>query len=286
MKKTSFNKVTIVGVGLIGGSLGLAIRQKSLAKSVCGYFRSGDRAQKAVRIGAVDAVELNLFKAVKDADLVILAAPVSENNEILKKLTRTAVLSPNSVVVDVGSTKLSIQKVAAKLIRQGRFVGCHPMAGSEKRGLDHSSSRLFEGAVCFMTGKNESIEKLWEAVGSRVIHLNAQEHDAWVSRASHLPHVLAFSLLTSITEGSKNVVRASAGWPNPSLRSFARLAKSEPSLWTDILMSNRAEILKAISQYEKSLSSFKMELSRKNVKKMNRLIETANRNAKHFLPDV
>lgn len=261
------NKVTIIGVGLIGGSLGLAIKKRKLAKLVIGVARRKESAIKAVAYRAVDVATLNLAEGVKDADLVILCVPVSTITRQLREIK--PFLSKKALVMDVGSTKGEIEKAAKKFLKGFNFVGAHPMAGSEKTGVEFSDADLFKDSVCFLTSENASAKKFWQSLGAKSVTISAKEHDQWVARASHLPHLIAFSFFQNF--------KAQKFPMNPSLREIARLAKSDPELWTDIFISNREALLKAVSQLEKYISTAKKFLRRADKAKLVRFIANANR---------
>ncbi len=269
MKKSIFNNICIVGVGLMGGSLGLAIKKKKLAKIVIGVTRHKDTIRKAFGKKALDVATLDLVDGVKNADLVILCAPVSAIAWQIKKIAPH--LKRGAVVMDIGSSKALIEKEAKKYIRKNTFVGCHPMAGAEHSGVENATAELFDGAVCFMTKHNAKIAQFWKALGCLPVVMGPSKHDAWVAKASHLPHILAFSLFQNFD---------SPKFPlNPSIQGFSRIAKSNPELWADIFLSNRESILKAMNAFEKSFSLLKKTISQKNSTGLQKLIANAHHHA-------
>src|SRR3989338_7727230 len=213
-KKPLFNKVVIVGAGLIGGSIGLAVKKRKLAKFVAGVVRRRETAIRVIEKKAVDMATLDLAEGVQGADLVILCAPVST---IIRQIPLIKpYLKKNAIVIDVGSSKGQIESAAKKYLKWNMFVGCHPMAGSACLGVEHASAELFDGAQCFIARPHDRVSSLWKAMGAHPIVLNAKSHDAWVARASYLPHLLAFSLFQKNTLG-----RFKGGWlkaSNPSVR--------------------------------------------------------------------
>ena len=278
MKKPLFNKVCIIGVGLIGGSLGMAIKKRKLARWVVGVVRSDQTAKEAIQKKAVDVAVLDLKEGVKGAELVILCGPVSTIVNQLKVLAKY--VNPKTLVIDVGSTKSDIQKTAKKYFDKQRssgspkFVGCHPMAGSEKKGVGYANPDLFEGATCFITyhSPNPKISKFWRRVGvSAILHFSPDEHDAFVADVSHLPHILSFALFH--TYGSSDDIPVT----NPSIRDFARLSKSDPALWSDIILSNRRQIIKALGRYIKHLSDWQSTLMHSDKTKIKNFIDKANK---------
>ncbi len=291
MSKPLFRNVVIVGLGLIGGSLGMAIKKKRLAGTVHGIPRTvrGSRHLKLLR-RATDSVLIGQGKieaALKNADLVVLAMPVLTNKTWLEK--NASRIGRRAVVVDVGSTKADIERVATRLLGKKRFVGCHPMAGSEKTGIEYATAGLFLNSNCFVTRAHAGVERLWKAVGARPVQVTAAEHDAWVARTSHLPHVLAFVLLRLAGNASEKAILNSIGYLNPSFKGSARLAKSEAGLWADILWTNRSELLKAIAEFERNLADFKKAMKESNIVRAHlafvRLIKIANYNANLLMPN-
>lgn len=275
MARPLFDRVAIVGVGLIGGSVGMALKRRRLAAFVTGVVRRKSTIAEAFAKGALDAATLDLKKGVKDADLVVLCAPVFDIERHIRAIAPH--VKKGALVIDVGSTKASILAAAKKSLKRARFVGCHPMAGSEKCGIDHAEAGLFDGAVCFLTSRDARAEKLWRALGARPVTVGAAAHDAWVARMSHLPHVFSFALF-------QGVRRLPGGrFPlNPSAAQLARLARSSPRLWSEILVSNRAPMRRAIAEFSKVLRAFDRALAKRDTAALRRLVDAANRAASQF----
>ena len=268
--KILFSKVCIVGVGLIGGSIGMGIKKKKLARLVVGVVRRKATIREAFQKKAVDVATLDLKGGVKGADLVILCAPVSVIASQLKMIAPH--LKKGAVVMDVGSSKALIEKEAKKYLKKNLFVGCHPMAGSEATGVQNASADLFEKSVCFLTKQNPGIFKLWRSLGSTPVLMSAEAHDAWAAKASHLPHVLAFSLFQDFKALSSKIPL------NPSLQEFKRLAKSNPELWADILLSNKKNVTALIQKTQQHLTSFHKTLTSNDRLRLIRLIRNASQN--------
>ncbi|MBF0618620.1 MAG: prephenate dehydrogenase [Candidatus Omnitrophica bacterium] len=251
-----FNKVVILGTGMIGGSVALAMKKAGLAAKIVGVSRQEVSLRTAITMGVIDEADQDVKKAIQNADCVILAAPVKvilENIEdICKHLRR------NCIVTDVGSTKLAIVEAAEKLFPPHvLFVGSHPMAGSEKSGVSHANGELFKGAICVMTPTDktnklakEKVKHLWTAIGMDVKSLTPAQHDEAMSFVSHLPHLMAFGLMRVIAD--ENLGYAGAG-----LRDTTRLAGSSAKMWTDICLSNYRHVLKALDESVKSLSEIR-----------------------------
>ena len=279
--KPLFDKVAIVGVGLIGGSLGLAIRKRKVAKLVMGVVRRRQTIAQAFRRRALHGATMDLKEGVRDADLVILCAPVSTIMQQMKVLR--PMLKPGVRVIDVASSKLLVDIAAKKYLKGVRFVGCHPMAGSAKSGLEHADADLFEDAGCFMTRADKVVDRFWRSLGAYTHILTPQSHDEWVARVSHLPHILAFALFQS--GGARKLERLGIEASNPSVQDLARLSKSDPKLWADILLSNKKEIMRVLAEHEVSIRLLKKALSAKNSAQIERFIMRANTASKRLAPE-
>ncbi|MBU0533544.1 MAG: prephenate dehydrogenase/arogenate dehydrogenase family protein, partial [Candidatus Omnitrophica bacterium] len=200
-----FNKIAIIGVGLIGGSIGLAAKKKKLTSKVIGIGRSELSLKKALKKKAVDEISLDKSK-VKDADLVIIATPVGKIVSLVKELI--PYLKKGTIITDVGSTKREIMDDIHKFLPQGiSFMGGHPLAGSEKNGVEFADSNLFEKSICFLIPYNnqnatKSFKKLksfWKKLGANTIIISAEEHDFLMAGISHLPHIIAVALVNSMS---------------------------------------------------------------------------------------
>ena len=270
MRKPLFDKVCIIGVGLIGGSIGVALKKRRLARWVVGVARKDDTAKKAVCFNAVDMATKDLKEGVHGADVVILCTPVSTIIEQLKKID--PFVRPGILVMDVGSSKVLIEKTAAKHVKRAIFVGCHPMAGSEKQGVEFADANLFEDATCFMTGSHAKATKFWRSIGAIPYPISARRHDEWVSKVSHLPHLLSFALFQNFNKrGTYGIEEL-----NPSLRDLARLSQSDPRLWSDIFLSNKEELLKSIREFQSRLNAVARALKNNNRAALSKFISRAN----------
>ncbi len=267
MKKILFNKICIVGVGLIGGSLGMAIKKQKLAKLVVGVVRRDRTAKETMHKKAVDVAIFDLKEGVRNADLVILCGPVSIIASQLKAISKY--VSPKTMVIDVGSSKVLINKIGKEYLGSS-FVGCHPIAGSEKTGVENACPYLFEKSICFVSKLHSKVNQFWRALDATPITLSAEKHDEWVARSSHLPHLLAFSIFQDLKSPVKMPL-------NPSLRSLGRLARSNPELWSDIFLSNRGAMLKALSKFKKNLAVFEKNIRANRKPNLLKFIRVANR---------
>ena len=260
-----FQKLTLIGVGLLGGSLGLAAKQHGVADRVCGLVRREESVAECLAAGAVDEVTLDITEAVTDANLVILCTPVGRMGELVAAMKPHLLAS--AVVTDVGSVKASV--MAAVEPELSRFVGSHPLCGSEKAGVAHARGDLFEGAVCAVTPTEASdaatvdtISKFWTALGSRVVNLSATDHDAIVARTSHLPHVLASALVNTVL-ASRRVDESD--FLGTGFRDTTRLASGDAGMWRDIAMGNAAAIATALEDFQAEIGRLKTALSEKDV---------------------
>ncbi len=251
-----FDTVAIVGVGMIGGSIGLAIKKKKIARRVIGIGHRRKSIQTALKYKSIDEGFLDLRK-IKEADLVILACPVSRIIEILRKVSRYA--RPGALVIDVGSTKSEIIKTAQK--SKIEFIGSHPLAGMEKTGVASAKGDIFEGSLCLVTPlKNtrpaliNKIRRFWHALGARTQVMDASTHDRILAYVSHLPHAVIFGLIDCV---EARYLQFGAG----GLKDTTRIGLSEPLLWRDIFLTNRQELLGAIKGFNRSLARLESLIS-------------------------
>jgi len=265
-----FKKVAIIGVGLIGGSLGLAIKKRQLAHLVVGIGRRNSSIRAAKRCGAIDVGTKDLKKGVSDADLVIIATPVCSIPGIFKTITGN--LKKGALLTDVGSTKAQVVEAIERHLPEGiSFVGSHPLAGSEKRGVTFADGNLFKGTILIMTRakktKAHSIKTLtrfWKSLGvARISIKSPEEHDRIVAEISHLPHLVATALINSVS--NKSIKFASTGFKDTT-----RIAAGDPEIWKDICVTNKRQILKSLDRYERSLSRLKALIKKAKAERLRR----------------
>src|SRR3989344_4618489 len=247
------NKLCIVGVGLIGGSLARALRAAGQVREIVGYGRRPAVLQRAVELGVIDHAEVTLAAAVRGAEVVVLAVPVGAMAGILTELGR---LSFDGIVTDAGSTKANVMAAARTALgaRFPNFVPGHPIAGTEQSGVEASQVNLFRGRRVILTPAPETnaqtlarVRALWDAAGAEVSQMPAEEHDRILAASSHLPHLLAYLLMDLLVrrDDHRTVFAASAG----GLRDVTRIAASDPVMWRDICLSNREALLAVLTQY-------------------------------------
>jgi prephenate dehydrogenase len=260
-----WNKVTIVGVGLLGGSLGLALRRRGLARLVAGYVRRPASGRDCERAGATDFATTDLLAAVSNSDLVVLCTPLFQMKPLVCQMLPA--LKRGAIVTDVGSVKAPLVRDLELLVArsEAHFIGSHPMAGAEKTGVRAARADLFQGAACVVTPTRRSnksavqkIGRLWRSVGGRVLQMTPKAHDALVSRSSHLPHLVAAALVTTVLE-AKRAARVTPLCAS-GFRDSTRIASGSPEMWRDIGLSNRREILSALDAFESELKKFKLAL--------------------------
>ncbi len=264
-----FQQVTIIGVGLLGGSLGLLLKEQGLAKSVLGIGRRRPNLELAVELGAIDRFFSEAKEAARDSDLIVLATPV--DTYVSHVQDWGSFIPTGAIVSDVGSVKGKLVfDLEEALPPTVNFVGAHPIAGKEKSGVAHATSKLFNGARCIVTPTNHTNEKalakvrdLWERAGSDVVLMDPMVHDWVLGAVSHLPHIVAFSLmqalqeLQDVTSEGLNLLDFSGG----GLRDTTRIAASSPEMWRDICLANRENLLKMVDQYISQLQGFRQLLN-------------------------
>jgi len=245
MPKQRIKHVTVVGVGLLGGSAALAIKARDSRVKVAGVGRRESSLRRALEVGAIDTAHLDAAEAVAGTDLVILATPVGAFAKHMRAMA--PVLRRGAVVTDVGSTKTGVVRTGERILGPGGpFVGSHPMAGSERKGVAFARGDLFVGATCVVTPTPRTprnlaarVERFWQTLGMRTVEMSPGAHDRAVARVSHLPHVLASLLM--MLPGEKDLDVSATGF-----RAATRLASGDPEMWRDVLTTNRKAIASAM----------------------------------------
>lgn len=253
------NCIAIVGVGLIGGSIGIDIRQKKLAKEVVGVVRRRESISECKRLGAVNRATLDIKEGVENADMVIIATSISIMPQIAEEVKRY--IKKDSVVIDVASVKGKLANNLENILGKN-YVGTHPMTGSEKRGVSGARAGLFNEAVCIITHTEntrpkylKTIREFWNSLGAHTVVLSPNEHDKIVSLTSHLPHLTAASLVNIISDQPK-----ATNCIGPGFKDSTRIASSTPELWQEICKWNKDEILLSISKFQEELSGLKKQI--------------------------
>lgn len=273
-------KVTLVGVGLLGGSLGLALRQRKHAGQVVGFVRRPEAVAECERLGVVDQADTDLWRAVGDADLVVLCTPIAQMRGLVEKALPK--FKPGAIVTDVGSVKGSVVAEMEPLFAGSKacFVGSHPMAGAEKMGAAAARADLFEKAVCVITPTRtskaaavEKLEELWSSVGGLPIRLTPELHDDLVSRSSHLPHVVAAELANYVL--SPALPKEQAQLCATGFRDTTRIASSSPEMWRDICQANAVNLSRVLGVFIEDLQEFRHALEAGDARAVEEFFRTA-----------
>ena len=275
-----FPKVTLVGVGLLGGSLGLALKARKLVGHVEGYVRRAASVTECEQLGVVDHATTDLLAAVRDADLVVFCTPLAQMRPLAEQCATT--LKPGALVTDVGSVKGPVVRELEPLFAKAgaQFIGSHPMAGGEKTGPAAARADLFERAVCIVTPGTKTPAKLakqmedfWAALGGRPLRLTPDQHDSLVARSSHLPHIVAAELanyVLSPAHPKEQSALCAAGF-----RDTTRIAAGSPEMWRDIALANRKHLARALGVFIEDLQEFQRALEAGDAKAMDEFFETA-----------
>jgi prephenate dehydrogenase len=263
--RVQFQKITILGVGLLGGSIGLAARRRKLADKVAGFVRRKSSLKDCENAGAVDFATTDLLAAVSNSDLVILCTPLAQMLPIAKQFLPA--LKRGALVTDVGSVKAGVVRELELLVQKSgaHFVGSHPMAGAEKTGVAAARADLFENAVCVVTPTKKSnatavrqVEQFWKSLGSCTLRLAAGEHDLLVSRSSHLPHVTAAALANLVLNPAQP--KTQAALCATGFRDTTRIASGSPEMWRDIALANRKNLFRSVDAFVAELQKFQSAL--------------------------
>ena len=275
-----FQKITIVGVGLLGGSIGLAVRKRHLAKEVAGHARREKTIAEAEKIGALDYATTDLLAAGSGADLVILCTPLAQMRALTEQFLPA--LKRGAIVTDVGSVKADVVRELESLVAKAgeHFVGSHPMAGGEKMGVLASKADLYTNAVCVITPTKKSntaavrkVEGFWKSLGARTLQLNAAQHDLLVSRTSHLPHVVAAALAGLVLDPKHP--KSQVGLCATGFRDTTRIASGSPEMWRDIALANRKNISQSVDAFVGELKKFQAALKKGDAKAVEKFFATA-----------
>ena len=269
----TINQLCIIGVGLIGGSLARALKKAGVCKEIVGASRSAGNLEKAVSLGVIDRFETDLSKAVAKADVIVLCVPVGTNRAVLEAIRDH--IRTDAILTDVGSTKGSVvedvKNVFGKL--PAGFVPGHPIAGTERSGVEASFAELFNDRKVILTPLAETdtkavhtVRTMWEHAGAEVVEMSVEHHDEVLAATSHLPHLLAFSLVDTLArmDEQTEIFKYAAG----GFRDFTRIASSDPVMWHDICLANHDAIIKMLDQFTSGLDELKMALNKSDSKKI------------------
>ena len=283
-----FGKISIIGCGLIGSSILRATQEKKLATKISVYDKSNKVIEYLKKNFTADICS-NVTESTKDADLIIISAPLSSYKEILLSIKSN--LKEGSILTDTGSTKKEVNKIVKNLgLKNISWIASHPIAGTEYSGPAAGFSSLFKNRWCILSADNqvakdkiENLEKFWSKLGSKVKVMSFEDHDYVLSLTSHLPHAVAYSIVrTAINNEDKfknDVIQYSAG----GLRDFTRIAASDPLMWKDIFIDNSENILKVLDNYSKNLDDIKSAIKNKNSEKLLEIFSSTKKVRKEII---
>ena len=275
-----WRKITLVGLGLLGGSLGLAIRQRRLAGCVEGYVRRTASVAECAQLGLVDHATLDLSTAVQGADLIVFCTPLAQMRKLAEQMLPT--LSPGAIVTDVGSAKGRVVEELEPLLREAgaHFIGSHPMAGAEKMGAKAARVDLFNRAVCILTPTPRSeaealrqVEEFWTELGCRTLQLTPESHDELVARCSHLPQVAAATLANQVLDPmlpKEQPLLCANGF-----RDTTRIASGSPEMWRDIALANGRNLSQALGVFIENLTRLRQAIDRQDAGALDQILSTA-----------
>ena len=276
-----FEQLGLIGCGLMGGSFALALKKAGLVKRVVGYSKSPSTTERARLMGVIDIEAPSALLAVSGADIVLIAVPVAATEATFKAIKH--LVTPNVLIMDVGSTKRDVIDAARRALREhvGTFVPAHPIAGKEVSGVEHADAELYVGRQVILTPieRTQTVQlqkavDVWTALGCRVLKMSPEHHDAAFAAVSHLPHLIAFALMNSISgqpQGKDYLTLA-----GPGFRDFTRIAASDPKVWRDIFASNREELLEQSKIFQRNLQALELIISSGNTEALEGLLEQAS----------
>ncbi len=263
-----WNTVAIYGVGLIGGSIGMALRERQLAERIIGIGRNVERLQHAVELGAIDEFTTDPA-GIQTPDIVVLCAPVQLLVEHCQLIAKH---HPSAVITDAGSTKERLVAEIEQLIPAARFIGSHPLAGSDKSGVRHGSSDLYVERLVILTptpntdaDATDQVTGFWQSMGARTVEMNPRAHDQALAITSHVPHIVAAALASSTPQQHLNLI--AGGW-----RDTTRIAAADVDLWTQILQENNLNVLQHLQHVRQTIEEFESALTENDGNSLKRLL--------------
>lgn len=277
-----FDSIAIIGLGLIGGSLARALKRAGMCASVSGYGRREAALQQAVEDGVIDSYSLDVREAVAGTDLVVLATPLSTTETLMSEMCD--VLKPGCIITDVGSAKGVVVAAARKVLadRFAYFVPAHPIAGTEKSGVEASFAGLFDRHVVIITplaetdrGARDAVAAMWRGVGAAVVDLDVDHHDEVLAATSHLPHVLVYTLIDCLAQmqDKEEIFAYAAG----GFADFTRVASSSPEMWRDICLANSAAVLAVLDRFDQHLNGVRAAIGEGDGDRLTEIFSRAKR---------
>ena len=281
-------QISIIGTGLIGGSLAKAVRQSGFAKTIVGADRDEAALQTAVELGVIDRYSMDLAEAVASSDIIVLAVPVRQTEAVLKQLLPG--LPADAIVTDVGSSKAHVVEAAERALGEKlcRFVPGHPIAGREKSGVAAAETELFRDHRVILTPLESTrqdaidvVTDMWNSVGSQTCCLSVQQHDLVLAATSHLPHVLAYATVDTLagTDYVEEIFEFAAG----GFRDFSRIASSDPIMWRDVCLTNKSAILNVLDQFQTRLSEIRSAIEADDSDKLTETFASSKKIRDNFI---
>lgn len=276
-----FNQLGVIGCGLMGGSFALALKRAGIVKRVIGYSKSPSTTELARKLGVIDVIAESALLAVAGSDIVLVSVPVAATESTFKAIRH--LVEPGLLLMDVGSTKRDVVDAARRVLRErvGAFVPAHPIAGKEMAGIQHADASLYSGRHVILTplpqNPPELVQKatdVWAAIGSQVLKMTPDNHDAAFAAVSHLPHLLAFAYFSAVVNQPQG--RDFLSLAGPGFRDFTRIAASSPEMWRDILVANREEVLKQSQRFRHVLDAMEHVIREGNAEALEDLIRNAS----------
>ena len=283
-----FDKITIIGCGLIGSSLLRAIAKKKLSKRINVFDKSKEATEFIKKNFSVDVFN-DPAESVSGSDLVIISSPLSSYKEILRSIKST--LKKDVILTDTGSAKKEIRKIVNNLnLGNVHWISSHPIAGTEFSGPESGFAELFQDRWCILSGENKKdskqfslLKKFWEEIGSKVKFMSFNEHDYVLSLTSHLPHAIAYNIIKTVTKNNDNFKEEIIQYSASGLRDFTRIAASDPIMWRDIFIDNSENILKALDNFSENLEELKKAIKGKNSEKLKSIFSSTRKLRKEII---
>ncbi|MDE2606471.1 MAG: prephenate dehydrogenase/arogenate dehydrogenase family protein [Burkholderiales bacterium] len=282
-----FEQLGVIGCGLMGGSFAMAMKRAGLVKRVVGYSKSPSTTERARQMGVIDVEAPSALLAVSGADIVLLAVPVAATEATFKAIRH--LVTANMLVMDVGSTKRDVVDAARRVLRDhvGAFVPAHPIAGKEVSGVEHADPDLYTGRQVILTPTDKTLaghlkkaQEVWEALGCHVQQMAPESHDAAFAAVSHLPHLLAFALMSGILHQPHG--KDFLGLAGPGFKDFTRIAASDPKMWRDVLLANKHELIEQAKIYQRALHYLLQQVEEGQGEKLEALITEASQARAHW----
>ena len=276
-----FNQLGVIGCGLMGGSFALALKRAGLVNRVVGYSKSPSTTERAKKMGVIDIAAESALLAVSGSDIVLIAVPVAATESTFRAIRH--LVEAGTLFMDVGSTKRDVVDAARRVLKEriASFVPAHPIAGKEAGGVGHADATLYNGRQVILTplpGTNPDLVQratdVWSAIGSQVLRMTPENHDAAFAAVSHLPHLLAFAYFNSVA--NQPAGRDYLSLAGPGFRDFTRIAASDPTVWRDVLMSNREEVLRQSERFRRTLDAIENSLKSGNADGLEEAIRGAS----------